>query len=68
MTDTTTGATTDEQLIDLQYMTEGPAHEHGGFHPAVVETAKRAIEIITRLRAERDEARAELARREDATK
>jgi hypothetical protein len=51
MTDTTTGATTEQVLADLQYMTEGPAHEHGGFHPAVVETAKRAIEIITRLRA-----------------
>jgi hypothetical protein len=34
----------------LKYITDSPPHEHGGFHPQTVETAKAALKEIRRLR------------------
>ena len=41
------------QMIEgLQYIAESPPHEHGGFHPSAVETAKNALLWFDRCAAE----------------
>ena len=37
-------------MANLKYIAESPSPEYGGFHPQVVETAKKAIEEIETLK------------------
>lgn len=41
----------------LCYITGGPAHERGGYHPEDVRTARAALRLIARLRRQADAAR-----------
>lgn len=34
----------------LRYLANSPSHEHGGFEPQIIETAKAALRLIALLR------------------
>ena len=38
----------------LQYITESPSREHGGFHEQTIATARDALEVIGRMRSAND--------------
>lgn len=37
----------------LRYLANSPPHEHGGFHPEIIKTAKAALRLIALLKREK---------------
>jgi hypothetical protein len=39
-----------QPVCGLKYIARSPKHEHGGFHPEAIKTAKAALRLIYQLR------------------